>query len=981
MAKIETVSYTNEAFKSYLMQLSKDIIWKNSSLAKLYEPNTDPYLVEIFVTANRGVLNFDVIRAFPRAVLRKIGIPEMNIDQCASDKNQIPENMRSYAVQEYQEALCHINPVTGRLGYETPDGWVSIYEEQNDYYRMLNGLPGINEKEFVYNSDPRWPTDIPVHNLELVDRLEMEDAGVLDKLIKENPKAEYLKYCGSRMISIYKARVANRFEILWRHTVDSSTLEEDFDAVYDSCCNLVNSVYYSDAFRKTNTLYENFLAMSILFMTIQTMQYHYLSVDVIRDFYDTESLKYVYDSYSVPFYNEIPLEYHRKIVKNINKLIGYKGSSQVFFDLFDIFDTNMNIYTYYLTKIHRFDEHGNPMFELKTDEDGNVIKDKNGNPVLSPDNYSIAFSKGEIYADPALSVADPVNYSDYNIITTADPYWIEDANTKKVLDDKVFNFNETKYIGVQTTFDLIKIAYENAYVFKMIMDNKTITDLLIIQWPDMGIEASLYEIFIYLAALVCRYHHYDGLLSDKLPYTAAVLGYDFKKSATIIKDTIDNNQYLKKNINLKNKIRSMNITNTLSVDSTFSNMQEIESMLISGYLNATSVDEFNAYRDLYNTLMTSKIIDEVYTDNNGNVAESFSDLLRAQSPDLYGRLIGLAEEDVEDELTVLIDKIEELLTSLKYSPHSLGIESSSLIENLFRILRFFKSAKAEIIGYNIIYQITMRGVNFFKILDGYYRFIDKDIRIDTDVFYYDFLMYIKNLLKFKRELTILKDNGSNMPQTYNGYLTEKINWTNDMLKLVGQMFPPMTATQKYYDFIMHFYSKATLSELQESGDKLDIIDQVFIKGAPLATFKDPFEFLDDIIEKASTPYILVEMSMEDFIHYVYEKVTEILSLNKENLIQYEKLTPLYHSEFSSKFNEYIVKEIKRIYKDTTVSSKIDMIDKALPHIMYYNHEDIGYSLGIPGDESLIEVSNDNNHLVNEGTFMNDSIMLSDGTSL
>ena len=43
MAKIETVSYTNEAFKSYLMQLSKDIIWKNSSLAKLYEPNPDPY--------------------------------------------------------------------------------------------------------------------------------------------------------------------------------------------------------------------------------------------------------------------------------------------------------------------------------------------------------------------------------------------------------------------------------------------------------------------------------------------------------------------------------------------------------------------------------------------------------------------------------------------------------------------------------------------------------------------------------------------------------------------------------------------------------------------------------------------------------------------------------------------------------------------------------------------------------------------------
>ena len=70
MAKIETVSYTNETFKSYLMALSKDIVWKNSSLANSYESNTDPYLTEIFLTANRGVLNFDVVRAFPRAVLR-----------------------------------------------------------------------------------------------------------------------------------------------------------------------------------------------------------------------------------------------------------------------------------------------------------------------------------------------------------------------------------------------------------------------------------------------------------------------------------------------------------------------------------------------------------------------------------------------------------------------------------------------------------------------------------------------------------------------------------------------------------------------------------------------------------------------------------------------------------------------------------------------------------------------------------------------
>ena len=47
MAKIETISYSNEAFKSYLMKLSRDIVWKNSSLANTYEAEIDPYLAEL----------------------------------------------------------------------------------------------------------------------------------------------------------------------------------------------------------------------------------------------------------------------------------------------------------------------------------------------------------------------------------------------------------------------------------------------------------------------------------------------------------------------------------------------------------------------------------------------------------------------------------------------------------------------------------------------------------------------------------------------------------------------------------------------------------------------------------------------------------------------------------------------------------------------------------------------------------------------
>ena len=113
--------------------------------------------------------------------------------------------------------------------------------------------------------------------------------------------------------------------------------------------------------------------------------------------------------------------------------------------------------------------------------------------------------------------------------------------------------------------------------------------------------------------------------------------------------------------------------------------------------------------------------------------------------------------DSEKEMTNIVDKTEELLSSLKYTPQSLGVESSSLIENLFRILRFFKSAKAEIIGYNIVYRITSRGINFFKLLDKIIVFNDTNIHIDFESPYYDFIMKIIDNRNPCNDNLIMKD--------------------------------------------------------------------------------------------------------------------------------------------------------------------------------------------------------------------------------
>ena len=419
------------------------------------------------------------------------------------------------AVEEYQKALTSKNPLTGHYAYydRTAGQYVSVYTELNNYYRMLMGLPDVDDTDYVYNTDSRWELEVPIHQMLLTSRIEMENEGVLAELIAANPDKPYLRYVGTKRIDFYRARIAERFEILWRNTSPSDVLNKDWDECYENCRYLTNTVYYSNAFKITNDLYENFLAMSILFMTVGQMCNKYLYTDITRDFYDTESLKVVYDSYQVPFYTEVPLEYHRKIVKNINRLISNKGDDKVFIDLFEIFDLgSMELYNYFLTKRHKVDSYGKPMFRVKTDEEGQVIYDDRGRPVLEEDNYNLVFSKVNLGQDPALAVSDYNNDVPYETITVPDPYWIEDDNLKKVLEDEEFNYMESKYIGVQIVFDLMKLTYENAFIFREIMDNQQLTSTLQFNWTDLELTASVFDLFIYLAAIYSRAFGYEGII-------------------------------------------------------------------------------------------------------------------------------------------------------------------------------------------------------------------------------------------------------------------------------------------------------------------------------------------------------------------------------------------------------------------------------------------------------------------------------------
>lgn len=686
---MDAFNLSASAFIEELLSVSTDLVWKNQATAYANEDQLNSVDVEQYMTAVKGMLSFETIFQFSYEVLQQVGLSITAIEAAMDDKLTIPLAVRSICTKLQ---IAYIK---------------EHYEEQNDYYRMLFGLPDTEDTEYLYNTAYPEISDAltPIHELSIDIRKALEDTGYITTLIKDNPSKKYLKYIGDRNIPIYTSRSADRFAILWMNDTDYENMNSDFREVYNQSKNVINRVYYSDAFRKDNSMYEGFLAMSILFMSIQLMHYRYLDADITRDFYDLDSIKYIYESYGVPFYQSIPEAYHKEIVKNINLLLSYKGSNRVFFELFDLFDYgDMTIYQYYLMKIHKF-ENGLPIFVKKVDG--------------SYDNramYNLKF--GQVLEDrnTPMELADTANHVDYDTMTDDDIYWIsDDTLMNKLYDEEEFNYIETKYVGIQTVMDMMKIMYESTYYFKIIFDNRAVLAASFIYFNPIGNYTDLYSLAVYVSALICKKYGYAGNISTALPNISKVMGWNFKENMIALKAAAAKDKYLGKDTDLLNLLVTMNVQSLASVDTIYAKIKELREYIIEKMATTHDKNTYQQYSQLYNTLMYSSLIESGYKKVDGTVALTFADLLQDCNPSLYTRLSDISL-DIASEIDDVLVIMKKSATNLKYLEMADGLDISNVIDYLFKMLDFFKSGKSDLTGYNIIYTLSHRGDNMMKFL-------------------------------------------------------------------------------------------------------------------------------------------------------------------------------------------------------------------------------------------------------------------------
>lgn len=456
---------------------------------------------------------------------------------------------------------------------------LSEYVESNNYYRMLNGLPDVDDTDFVYLSKEMCerygiPEDMPIH--EISDKMGsvyinlLEGIGYVDTLIKEHPEKKYLKHVGFRRISIQRSRTAKNFTILKveQESVMESTYRE-FVRSYEKARIYFVSTCYITQYRNVIPYYDNFIALCIFIMAIQQVSVRSIENAVDREFYDEYLVQLLYETYGLPYFDRIDKVTQKQIVQNLNLLIQNKATNKVLIDIASLLGFNdISIYQYYMIKKRKFDEHGRPIFAKKEKFDIATGETK----IVDDDEamHSVYFQKVDIREENIMdSLTDSLNRVEYHDLTFYDPFWWEDEQLHEEVWKTKYNFVETKYMGLTVPYRLTELLFQSVIMMRIIMEkHQDLTDVRIQLPKIIGGDISLPEAVILFFALTSKKYKISGqilTLPSKLIHVLEitdqeinkendhieVFGFDFEafqgenlqKTIDILKDELQRREY------------------------------------------------------------------------------------------------------------------------------------------------------------------------------------------------------------------------------------------------------------------------------------------------------------------------------------------------------------------------------------------------------------------------------------------------------
>ena len=422
---------------------------------------------------------------------------------------------------------------------------ITGYVEENNYYRMLNGYPDVEDTEYLYVDESICqvygiPTDMPIH--EIGDKIgnyyinSLEGIGYVDKLISQYPDKKYLRHLGSNRISVQYARNAKNFAILkvQQENVMESTYRE-FIRCYEKARIYFMSTCYVYQYRTVIPYYDNFIALCIFVMAIQQVSVRSIKNATDREFYDEYMVQLLYETYGIPYFSRVDDTTQKLIVQNLNLLVQNKATNKVLLDIASILGFNdINIYQYYLIKKRRFDKSGRPIVAKKQQVNTNTGKVEEVYDYEAM--HSVYFQKVDIRDENIKdALNNTLNRVEYSDLTYYDPFWWEDDELHDEIWKTQYNYMETKYMGITTPYRLTELLFQSVVLLRMILEKQPELYNVTIQLPKITAkEVSLPHVVVLFFAMMSKKYGMSGqimTLPSKLIHILEVTDQEINKES------------------------------------------------------------------------------------------------------------------------------------------------------------------------------------------------------------------------------------------------------------------------------------------------------------------------------------------------------------------------------------------------------------------------------------------------------------------
>ena len=393
---------------------------------------------------------------------------------------------------------------------------IDEYEEENNYYRMLIGLPPIETKpeDFIYVFDGTKP----IHEITQLEYYKLVRSGEMQVIVGENPDKPYLKFIGKN-ISLFEAREAEEFEVLW---VANNTESQLYREVFNRERKVFNKTYHHEYLCYSTDFHE---AYELTALKMRAAIYYIIetsSPSLSKTTFTKEESEDLFKEYGLSFPKNMPSAYRDAISFVLAYMVIWKGTNYALEYITNTIFSGLKLYKYFIRKRHK---------------QGIPIPVPIGTP---PEQvYDVDFVLRPYNATNILDSDDPTREEmvlTYDDVVQLDPRWRDTDELKKAVFSEEFSYVESKYISLDNTIDLSELSTAISVMSRIIIENKALFSKYSFVYSVTGLEHTYYNLWIYFLAL------YFGMIErirttapDTLTKITKALGFRVPKNIDTIK--------------------------------------------------------------------------------------------------------------------------------------------------------------------------------------------------------------------------------------------------------------------------------------------------------------------------------------------------------------------------------------------------------------------------------------------------------------